>query len=175
MMKTLTVKEAVERVKRGETLEGISLDKNSLQQVNVRDAMVLSEGGIVIPEQNIYYDDTDIEYDEDIDELTITSGPVQLSWEEKAKRAVNPSKADLKEEAIAYNEAFEGDWVPVKTDGLAEAEAGLTTLLPTIFRGGSPRVLDQSAAHPSEPLRPLDAIFHAAYAVISRRFATFVG
>jgi hypothetical protein len=87
MMEVLTVKEAVERVNKGGNLEGVMLDEHSIKQVNVRDAMVLSRGGIVIPEQNIYYDDADIEYDEDIDELVITSGIVQLSWEEKAKRA----------------------------------------------------------------------------------------
>ncbi|MFZ2900440.1 MAG: hypothetical protein WA004_17545 [Saprospiraceae bacterium] len=43
--------------------------------------------GIVIPEQNIFYNDEDIEYDEDIDELVITSRVVKLSWEEKARRA----------------------------------------------------------------------------------------
>lgn len=83
----LTVKEAVEMVNQGGNLEGVSLDENTLMQVNVRDAMVLSRWGIVVPEQNIYYNDEEIEYDEDIDELVITSGIVNLSWEEKAKRA----------------------------------------------------------------------------------------
>ena len=87
MMKVLTVKEAVERVNKGGDLKGVVLDERTTKQVNVRDALVLSQGGIVIPEQNIYYDDNEIEYDEDIDELVITSGVVKLSWEEKAKRA----------------------------------------------------------------------------------------
>lgn len=86
-MQVLTVKEAVVRVNKGESLEGIVLEENSVKQVNVRDAMVLARGGIVIPEQNIFYNDEDIEYDEDIDELVITSGVVKLSWEEKARRA----------------------------------------------------------------------------------------
>jgi hypothetical protein len=86
-MKVLTVKQAVARVNSGKNLEGVVLDEDSIRQVNVRDAMVLSSGGIVIPEQNIYYDDDDIEYDEDIDELTITSGVVELSWKEKARKA----------------------------------------------------------------------------------------
>jgi hypothetical protein len=129
-MKVLTVKEAVARVNRGENLEGILLEETTRQQVNVRDAMVLSSGGIVIPEENIYYDDADIEYDEDIDELTITSGPVQLTWEEKAKRAATHSSEFDQEadEGIAHDEAFEGDWVPLETDGLAEAEADLLEL-----------------------------------------------
>ena len=86
-MRVLTVKEAVERVNSGENLEGVVLEESTIKQVNVRDAMVLARGGIVLPEQNIYYNDDDIEYDEDIDELVITGGIVKLTWEEKAKRA----------------------------------------------------------------------------------------
>ena len=93
-MKVLTVKQAVARVNSGENLEGVVLDEDSIRQVNVRDAMVLSSGGIVIPEQNLYYDDDDIEYDEDIDELTITSGVVELSWEEKARKAAAGQQRD---------------------------------------------------------------------------------
>ncbi len=85
-MKVLTVKEAVEWVNKGHNLEGVVLDESTIKQVNVRDAMVLARGGIVIPEQNIYYNDDEIEYDEDIDELVITGGIVKLTWEEKAKR-----------------------------------------------------------------------------------------
>jgi hypothetical protein len=91
-MEVLTVKEAVERINKGGHLKGIVLDERTIRQVNVRDAMVLSRAGIVIPEQNIYCDDREIEYDEEIDELEITSGIVQLSWEEKAKRAEEHSE-----------------------------------------------------------------------------------
>ena len=86
-MEILTVKEAVERVNKGGNLKDVVLDESTIKQVNVRDAMALSRGGIVVPEENIYYDDDEIEYDEDIDDLVITSGIVKLSWEEKAKRA----------------------------------------------------------------------------------------
>ncbi len=86
-MKMLTVKQAVELVNDGGNLDGVVLDAGSAAQVNVRDAMVLSRGGIVVPEQSIYYDDADIEYDQEIDDLVITSGIVQLPWEEKARRA----------------------------------------------------------------------------------------
>lgn len=98
-MKVLTVKEAVESVNRGNNLEGVVLDESTIKQVNVRDAMVLARGGIVIPEQNVYYNDDEIEQDEDIDELVITSGIVSLSWEEKAKKAkvYREQEADEKE------------------------------------------------------------------------------
>ena len=60
-MKILTVKEAVARVNKGERLEGVVLDESTTRQVNVRDALVLSMGGIVIPEQNIYYNDDEVD------------------------------------------------------------------------------------------------------------------
>ncbi len=86
-MIVLTVEEAVARVQSGQNLEGVVLEENSMKRVNVRDAMVLSEGGMVIPEQNIFYNDDDIEYDKEIDELVITNEITGLSWEEKARRA----------------------------------------------------------------------------------------
>ena len=59
-MEILMVKEAVQRVNSGGNLEGVMLDEQTIKQVNIRDAMVLSSGGIVIPEQTIYYDDDGI-------------------------------------------------------------------------------------------------------------------
>ncbi|MBK8652416.1 MAG: hypothetical protein IPN20_00355 [Haliscomenobacter sp.] len=102
-MNVLTVKEAVERVNKGESLKDVVLDESTTRQVNVRDAMVLSMGGIVIPEQNIYYNDEDIVYDEDIDELVITSGVVQLSWEEKAQRAKAYSDKANREQPVTVD------------------------------------------------------------------------
>jgi hypothetical protein len=100
-MKVLTVKEAVESVNRGENLEGVVLEESTIKQVNVRDALVLARGGIVLPEEIIYYNDDDIEYDEDIDGLEITSGVVKLTWEEKAKRSrENSSVAITKNETM---------------------------------------------------------------------------
>jgi hypothetical protein len=107
-MKVLTVKEAVEMVNNGNNLEGVVLDESTIQQVNVRDAMVLARGGIVIPEQNIYYNDDDIEYDEDIDGLVITSGVITLSWEEKAMKAKEYKEKSLKEKAITTDD-FENE------------------------------------------------------------------
>lgn len=114
-MKVLTVKQAVERINSGGNLEGIVLDENTIKQVNVRDAMILSSGGIVIPEQNIYYNDDEIEYDEEIDELTITSGVINLSWEEKTKRAENYKQHSSKEVEVIVDLSTQNaevdDWI----------------------------------------------------------------
>lgn len=114
-MKILTVKEAVEWVNSGNNLENVILDESTIKQVNVRDAMVLARGGIVIPEQNIYYNDEEIEYDEDIDELVIKEGIVKLSWEEKARRAKANSKKTKKEKEVMVDLSTQkpeiDDWI----------------------------------------------------------------
>lgn len=129
MMKVMTVKEAVERVNHGENLEGVALDESTIKQVNVRDAMVLSRGGIVVPEQNIYYNDEEIEYDEDIDELVITSGIVKLSWEEKAKRAKEYSEERKLEREIMVDLSTQK---PEIDDWIAKNKQKLETLLKPI-------------------------------------------
>ncbi|MCS7037637.1 MAG: hypothetical protein RMJ33_03790 [Saprospiraceae bacterium] len=119
-MKVLTIKEAVEWVNSGKSLEGVVLDECTIQQVNVRDALVLARGGIVIPEQNIYYSDEEIEYDEDIDELVLTDGVVRLSWEEKARRAREYS--EKKQREIMVNVATQrpeiDEWIAKNRDKL---------------------------------------------------------
>jgi len=56
------------------------------------DALLLAENGVVIPEQNIYYDDRDIAYDPDFDDVEWSEEPVKLTWEEKAELARQISK-----------------------------------------------------------------------------------
>jgi hypothetical protein len=128
-MEVLTVKEAVQRVNSGGNLEGVVLDERTIKQVNVRDAMVLSRGGIVIPEQNIYYNDDEIEYDEEIDELEITSGIVKLSWEEKAKKAEEYSERSKERKEAMIDLSTEE---PEIDDWIAKNKKKLETLLKPI-------------------------------------------
>lgn len=75
--------EAIKMANDGKSLKGIVLEDINDIQVNVRDAMSLSREGIVIPEANMYYDDNDIVYDEDIDDLERIGELRKMSWEEK--------------------------------------------------------------------------------------------
>jgi len=75
--------EAIKMANDGKSLKGIVLEDINDVQVNVRDAMSLSREGIVIPEANMYYDDNDIVYDEDIDGLERIGELRKMSWEEK--------------------------------------------------------------------------------------------
>ena len=67
----------------GKSLKGIVLEDINDVQVNVRDAMSLSRQGIVVPEANMFYDDNDIAYDEEIDGLERIGELRKMSWAEK--------------------------------------------------------------------------------------------
>ena len=85
MIKTSTVDEAIELVNNGSNLEGVIIDEESIKQVSTKKALILNEGGIVVPESSIYYDDNEIAYDEEIDELVLSDEITGMSWEEKAE------------------------------------------------------------------------------------------
>lgn len=75
--------EAIVMANEGKSLKNIVLEDINDVQVNVRDAMSLSRQGIVIPEANMFYDDNDIEYDEEIDGLQRIGELRKMTWEEK--------------------------------------------------------------------------------------------
>ena len=82
MMKVKT-SDAIKMANEGKSLKDVVLEDINDVQVNVRDAMPLSREGIVIPEANIFYDDTDIAYDEEIDGLEKIGKLRKMSQEEK--------------------------------------------------------------------------------------------
>jgi hypothetical protein len=75
--------EAIVMANEGKSLKNIVLEDINDVQVNVRDAMSLSRQGIVVPEANMFYDDNDIEYDEEIDGLQRIGKLRKMTWEEK--------------------------------------------------------------------------------------------
>ena len=105
-MKKLTVSEAIELANQGKSLRGVQLKDINEVKVNVQDAMTLSRQGIVIPEAQLFYDDNDIAYDEDIDELTPLSEFKKISWEEKeAFFAEEPKAPEMKPNYFAHETA----------------------------------------------------------------------
>ena len=75
--------EAVKMANEGKSLKGIVLEDINDVQINVRDAMSLSRQGIVVPEANMFYDDDDIVFDEEIDGLERFGELRKMTWEEK--------------------------------------------------------------------------------------------
>lgn len=81
----MKIEQALAMVKNGESLQGVVLENVDATQVSIRDALSLARSGIVIPEQNVFYDDDAIAYDEEIDAVKWSTENINLSWEEKAK------------------------------------------------------------------------------------------
>lgn len=62
----ISVSEALRKLEAGESVSGYSIDFDRIK-IEALDVMKLSKGGIVVPEEAIYYDDDDIAYDEDFE------------------------------------------------------------------------------------------------------------
>ncbi len=92
------VEQAIEMAKNNESLKGLVIEDLSDTQVRARDALVLAEHGILIPEQNIYYNDEDIAYDPDFDETEWSREPLKMTWEEKVQLAEKIAKEEDVEE-----------------------------------------------------------------------------
>lgn len=93
--KKMKVEQALELIKDGKSIKGIVLEDLDTVQVSVRDALSFARAGIVIPEENVFYDDEDIAYDEEFDETIWSGENLKLSWEEKAKLFSTSEQEDI--------------------------------------------------------------------------------
>ncbi|MBC6995938.1 hypothetical protein QWY85_11155 [Neolewinella lacunae] len=83
----MNIEEAIALARSNKSLQGVAIKDLQDVQVKAVDALILAEHGIVVPEQNIFYDDGDIAYDPDFDEVEWSQAPVELTWDEKAELA----------------------------------------------------------------------------------------
>jgi len=81
----LKIEQAIERARHNKSLQGVVIEDLKDTQVRPVDALILAEYGIVVPEQNIYYNDADIAYDPDIDNVNWSEEPLNMTWEEKVR------------------------------------------------------------------------------------------
>ncbi len=77
------IEEAIAMANDGQSLEGIIIEGLNDSQIKAMDALMLARHGIVIPEQNIYYDDSEIAYDEDFDDVEWSKDSIKLSLRRK--------------------------------------------------------------------------------------------
>ena len=77
----IKIDQAILKARNGESLAGITIEDLQDTQVKAKDAFILAEYGILIPEQNIFYDDADIAYDADIDDVEWSKEPIRMTWE----------------------------------------------------------------------------------------------
>ena len=84
-----------------ESLKGYVIEDLNDTQVRPVDALLLAEHGILKPEQNIYYDDADIAFDPDFDDVEWSKKPLKLTWEEKIQLAEQMEKNKPVEEEVS--------------------------------------------------------------------------
>ena len=99
VMKKINVVEAIKMARSGKSLAGVSIEDLGETQIKARDVLLLSDFGIVVPEQNIYYDDSDIEYDHEFDDVEWRKLPSGISLEQQAEmvKTVNEKRTSSKE------------------------------------------------------------------------------
>ncbi|AEE50849.1 hypothetical protein [Haliscomenobacter hydrossis] len=95
------VKQAIAMARNNESLEGLVIEDLQDTQVRAVDALALAEHGVLLPEQNIYYNDEDIAYDPDFDEVEWSKEPLKMSWEEKIQLAAQIEKNAANDEEIS--------------------------------------------------------------------------
>ena len=97
----IRIEQAIAMARNNESLEGIVIEQLADKQVRAVDALALADHGIVIPEQNIYYNDDDIAYDPDFDDVEWSKEPLKMTWEEKIQLSEEINKNQKKEEEIS--------------------------------------------------------------------------
>lgn len=95
------VEQAIAMARNNESLEGLVIEDLQDTQVRAVDALALAEHGVLLPEQNIYYNDEDIAYDPDFDEVEWSKEPLKMTWEEKIQLAAQIEKNATNDEEIS--------------------------------------------------------------------------
>jgi hypothetical protein len=65
----ITLEQAISLLKSGGQLGNLVISDLATSSVKAMDALLLAENGIAVPDGNIVYDDSDIQYDPDFDEM----------------------------------------------------------------------------------------------------------
>lgn len=122
------IEEAIAMANDGQSVEGIIIEGLNDSQIKAMDALMLARHGIVIPEQNIYYDDSEIAYDEDFDDVEWSKEPIKLSFEEKVALANRGFQDNDKEEIslkIAISDKEVKQWIRINQQKVEKIISGL--------------------------------------------------
>ena len=97
----VNVEQAIAMARNNESLKGLVIEDLGDTQVRAVDALILAEHGILLPEQNIYYNEEDIAYDPDFDEVEWSKEPLNMTWEEKIQLAEKIARNGGSDEEIS--------------------------------------------------------------------------
>lgn len=129
----MKIDQALEAIKNGQRLEGVTIEGLEQAPISVRDALTLSRAGVVVPEQHIYYNDAEIEYDEDIDDVAWSEEYIDMTMEEKAAY-IEQQEAALKNTiptsiSLSVRDAAVAQWLHTNRNRLSKVLEPLITNL----------------------------------------------
>jgi hypothetical protein len=116
MAQRMKTNEVVALIKQGASVAEVVLSDIETQQLSFRDALLLAENGFVVPNGNIIYDDAEIEYDADFDDVKWNSAAMDLQDFLASKgllRQEVPDKAIMVE--IAVEDRAVREWLQQNT------------------------------------------------------------
>ena len=70
MNKEISIDFAIDLLKSGGSLDQVTITDLSTSKVRMMDALLLARSGYVVPNDNVVYDDDQIQYDSDFDDTT---------------------------------------------------------------------------------------------------------
>ena len=70
MNKQIDVRSAIDLLKSGETIDNVVISDMTTSKVMAMDALLLAKNGFIVPDGNIVYDDDQVQYDPDFDDVT---------------------------------------------------------------------------------------------------------
>lgn len=70
MNKQIDVRSAIDLLKSGETIDNVVISDMTTSKVMAMDALLLAKNGFIVPDGNIVYDNDQIQYDPDFDDVT---------------------------------------------------------------------------------------------------------
>lgn len=113
----ISVEKAIEILKSGGDLGKSIIADLDTSKVKAMDALLLAENGFLVPDGNIVYDDKDIRYDSDFDEVD-WGKPV--SFEKERKQLENsPAEEELIIRLQIKNEGMK-EWLQINREKLDE-------------------------------------------------------
>lgn len=104
----ISVETAIDILKSGKDLGGRIISNLETSKVSAMDALLLAENGFVVPDINVIYKDSDIEYDPDFDEVD-WGKPVPFN--QNKKRQKTPSVVEELVVRLSIENAGMKEWL----------------------------------------------------------------
>lgn len=102
MNSKISISEALQKIEAGQPVSGYSIDFNRIK-VEALDVMKLTKAGIAVPEAAIYYNDDDIQFDEDFEgdwvrvstPSSVTQTEIKINLKDDIKQWVDSNDVKL--------------------------------------------------------------------------------